>query len=168
MGSDWYSFISTTAAAIPVPKDALQHPFDLKGFKLMTVGHEHYNKKLDKFGYEYHGAMICLADTEWVATSAEVIGPYYIEYHQAECKRMEHLDAFMPADTKDRLVKAFETYTGRMPDVVPGFWTVSASSYHFVELHTTWSLEAEDSIVDGDDCGRLRFSVQRGADGRDA
>ncbi|KAF9382749.1 hypothetical protein CPB97_006978 [Podila verticillata] len=111
-----------TAAAIPVPKNALQKPFDLQGFKLMTVLHEHYDDELEDFHDEYHGAMICLADTELLPTSVEVIGPYEIENHQAECKRMKHLDALMPADTSDRLVSAFEMYTGCKPDVVPGFW----------------------------------------------
>ncbi|KAF9083090.1 hypothetical protein BGX29_003395, partial [Mortierella sp. GBA35] len=123
MGADWYTFTSITAAAIPVPKEALQRPFDLQGSRLMTFQHERYDDELKEFGNEYHGAMICLADTELIPTSVEVIGPYEIENHQAECKRMKHLDAFMPADTRDRLVSAFETYTGRKPDVVPGFWT---------------------------------------------
>ncbi|KAF9308973.1 hypothetical protein BG003_010363 [Podila horticola] len=128
MGSDWYNFISITAAAIPVPKEALQQPFDLQGFKLMTVLHEHYDDEIEEFHDEYHGAMICLADTEPLPTSVVVIGPYNIENEKAECKRMRHLDTFMPADTRDRLVSAFETYTGRKPDVVPGFWTLSATS----------------------------------------
>ncbi|KAF9310363.1 hypothetical protein BG006_004835, partial [Podila minutissima] len=61
---DWYSFTSITAAAIPVPKEALQQPFDLHGFELMTVMHEHYDDDLEDFRKEYHGTMICLADTE--------------------------------------------------------------------------------------------------------
>ncbi|KAG0008791.1 hypothetical protein BGZ82_004424 [Podila clonocystis] len=165
MGADWYQFISITAAAIPVPKEALQQPFDLQGFKLMTIMHEHYDD--EKFVDEYHGAMICLADTELLPTSVEVIGPYEIINHEVECKRMNHLDAFMPADTRDRLVSAYEEYTGRKPDDVPGFWTVCATSEYFVELHVTWSLGAQDSIVGGD-CRRLGFSVRRDADGRDA
>ncbi|KAG0348535.1 hypothetical protein BG005_011485 [Podila minutissima] len=167
MGADWYSFISITSAAIPVPKEALQQPFDLQGFKLMTVLHERYDDELKGFRDEYHSAMICLADTELLPTSVEVIGPYGIKNHQAECKRMEHLDAFMPADTRDRLVSAFETYTGHKPDVVPGFWTLSASSKYLLDLHTTWSLGAQESIV-GRHCDRLCFSVQQDADGSDA
>lgn len=167
MGSDWYTFISITAAAIPVPKEALEQPFNLQGFKLMTVLHEHYDDKLDDFRDEYHGAMICLADTKLRPSSVEVIGPYEITEHQADCKRMKHLDAFMPADTRDKLVNAFETYTGRRPDVVPGFWTVSATSSHRVELHRTWSLMAQKRIA-GEDCRSFCFSVQRDADGSDA
>ncbi|KAF9142380.1 hypothetical protein BG015_000944 [Linnemannia schmuckeri] len=164
MGADCYTFISITAAAIPVPKEALQRPFDLQGFKLMTVQHECYNDELEEFSNEYHGAMICLEDTELFRTSIEVIGPYEIRDHQAECKRMEHLDAFMPADTRDRLANAFEAYTGRKPEVVPGFWTLSATEWYFVDLHTTWSLEAQDSIV-GKNCERFCFSVWQDTDG---
>ncbi|KAG0248998.1 hypothetical protein BGZ95_007748, partial [Linnemannia exigua] len=64
--------------------------------------------------------MICLANTELHPTQIEVIGPYEIEHHQAEYKRMKHLDAFMPADIKDKLISAFETYTGLKPDDLPG------------------------------------------------
>lgn len=167
MGADWYFFTSITAAAVPVPKEALQQPFDLQDFKLMTVLHEHYDDNLDDFCDEYHGALICLADTELLPISVEVIGPYEIENHEAGCKRMKHLDAFMPAATRERLASAFETYTGRKPDVMPGFWTVSATSEHLVELHTTWSLGAQDTIV-GEDCDRLCFSVQRDANESDA
>ncbi|KAG0310263.1 hypothetical protein BG000_007126, partial [Podila horticola] len=129
--------------------------------------HEHYDDEIEDFHDEYHGAMICLEDTELLPTLVEVIGPYEIENHQAECKRMRHLDAFMPADTRDRLVSAFETYTGRKPDVVPGFWTVSATSKYLLDLHTTWSLGPQESIV-GEDCRRFCFSVQRDDDGSDA
>ncbi|KAF9544504.1 hypothetical protein EC957_011900 [Mortierella hygrophila] len=122
MGADWYDFVSMTAAAIPVPKEALQQPFKLRGFKLMTFMHEHYDDELEEHHNEYHGAMICLAGTELLLSSVEVIGPYNIEEHKASCKRMKHLDAFMPAGTRERLVNAFEKYTGRKPDVVPGFW----------------------------------------------
>ncbi|KAG0096581.1 hypothetical protein BGZ93_004309 [Podila epicladia] len=162
MGADWYTFASITAAAIPVPIEALQQPFDLQGFKLMTVLHEQYDDEDEDFHDEYHGAMICLADTELDPSSVEVIGPYEITSHEAECKRMKHLDAFMPADTKDRLVRAFEMYTGRMPDDVPGFWTVSTSSKHCMEIHTTWSLGAQESIA-GRDCDRFGFTVRRDA-----
>ncbi|KAF9367832.1 hypothetical protein CPB97_005274 [Podila verticillata] len=167
MGSDWYTFTSITVAAIPVPKNALQKPFDLQGFKLMTVLHEHYDDELENLHDEYHGAMICLADTELLPTLVKIIGPYEIMDHKAEYKRMKHLDAFMPADTSDRLVSAFEMYTGCKPDVVPGFWTVSATSDYLVDLHTTWSLGAQDSIVDGD-CYRFSFYVEQDADGSDA
>ncbi|KAF9324230.1 hypothetical protein BG006_000737 [Podila minutissima] len=108
----------------------------------MTVLHERYDDELKDFRDECHGAMICLADTELLLTSVKVIGSYGIKNHQAECKRMEHLYAFMTVDTRDRLVSAFETYTGHKPDVVPRFWTVSASSKYLLELHTTWSLGA--------------------------
>lgn len=165
MGADYYSFTTIPAAAIPVPKEALQQPFDLQGFKLMTVLREDDNKEPEKNGDEYHGAMICLADTELHSrVCIEVIGPYEIRFDQVECKRIKHLDAFMPADTRDRLVRAFETYTGRKPDVVPGFWTVSATCRHHVELHTTWSLGAKDSIIRGA-CDRFFFYVHRDVDG---
>ncbi|KAG0273439.1 hypothetical protein BGZ95_010747 [Linnemannia exigua] len=165
MGADWYSNISITAAAIPVPKEALQRPFDLQGFKLMTVQHEHYHDKFDEFCDEYHGAMICLADTELLPTLVEVLGPYEITDHQAECKRMKHLDAFMPKDTRDRLVGAFKTYTGRKPDAVPGFWTVSATSKYLVQLHATWTLGTQGSIAEKD-CN-FCFSLEQDDKGSD-
>ncbi|KAF8927395.1 hypothetical protein BGZ47_002165 [Haplosporangium gracile] len=167
MGAGSYDFVSITAAAIPVPKEALQRPFDLQGFKLMTVQVEHYDDETKDYGSEYHGALICLADTELAPTSIVVIGPYEIMHHQAECKRMKHLEAFMPAETRDRLASAFETYTGRKPDVVSGFWTVSASSSYSVDLWTTWSLEELDRIVDGRG-DRFCFIVERDADGSHA
>ncbi|KAG0305751.1 hypothetical protein BGZ97_000988 [Linnemannia gamsii] len=166
MGADWYTFVSTTAAAIPVPKEALQLPFDLQGFKLMTVQHNYYDEKRQGFGEEYLGAMICLENTELLLTSLEVMGPYEIKIHEAQCKRMKHLDAFMPADARDRLVSAFETYTGRKPHVVPGFWAMSVTCDYFVRLHTTWSLPPLDRIV-GEHCVRFGF-VQSDADGSDA
>ncbi|KAG0293288.1 hypothetical protein BGZ96_003054 [Linnemannia gamsii] len=165
MGADWYTFTTITAAAIPVPKEALQRPFDLQGFKLMTVLHEHYDNELGKHRYEYHGAMICVADTELHPLSVQVIGPYEIENHEARCMRMKHLDALMPADTRDGLLRAFETYTGSKPDVTPGVWAVGATSGYLVKLHTTWSLGAEDIIDDGN-CDSMCFSVQRDADDR--
>ncbi|KAG0011981.1 hypothetical protein BGZ81_001827 [Podila clonocystis] len=166
MGADWYTFASITAAAIPVPKEALQHPFDLQGFKLMTVLHGHYDAELRNFRPEYHGAMICLADTELLPTLLEVIGPYGIRTHKAAYKRTSYLDKFMSADTRERLVSAFEAYTGHKPDVEPGFWTASATSHYLVELHTTWSLGAQGSIV-GRDCESFGFFVQRDDDGSD-
>ncbi|KAG9064493.1 hypothetical protein KI688_003683 [Linnemannia hyalina] len=153
-------------AGIPVPKEALQQPFNLPGFKLLTVLHEHYNVNAELENITvYHGAMICLAETELHPTSVEVIGPYGIEEHKASCKRMKHLDAFMPADTKDRLASAFETYTGRKPDAVPGFWVVCATFEYLVELCTVWSLGTYDSIVDGDNCHNVCFTVEEDADG---
>ncbi|KAF8927443.1 hypothetical protein BGZ47_002157 [Haplosporangium gracile] len=116
----------------------------------MTFQDEYYDDELNEFVEEYRGAMICLADTELAFISVEVIGPYEIKNQKAECKRMEHLDAFMPAETRNRLTGAFETYTGHKPDVVSGFWTVSATSSYYVNLHTTWSLEKQDSTVDED------------------
>ncbi|KAF9537760.1 hypothetical protein EC957_007691 [Mortierella hygrophila] len=151
MGADWYTFVSMTAAAIPVPKEALLQPFNLPGFKLMTFMHEHYDKKLDEDYNEYHGALICLADTELLFSSLYVLGPYEIPEYQASCKRMKHLDAFMPAGTKDRLVSAFETYTGRKSNVVPGFWVVGATSK-----------------IDAGDCEQFFFAVGQDADGSDA
>ncbi|KAF9990026.1 hypothetical protein BGZ75_004014 [Mortierella antarctica] len=166
MGSDWYNFVSTTAAAIPVPKDALQQPFDMQGFKLMTSMHEHYDENLD-LSYEYHGALICLEDTELTFTSLEVIGPYEITETPSECKRMKHLDALMPADTREKLTGAFEKYTGHKPDVVPGFWTVSAVSKWSVQLHTTWCLGDKGSIVAGQgfggSCEEYSFTVDQDA-----
>ncbi|KAG0375464.1 hypothetical protein BGX24_009053 [Mortierella sp. AD032] len=162
MGADWYNFYSVTVAAIPVPKGVAA-----PGFKLMTIMHQHYDIKLQYRRDEYHGAMICLADTGLHPKSVEVIGPYEIERHKVECMRMKHLDAFMPVDAKDKLASAFETYTGRKPDVVPGFWTTCATSTYLMDLHTTWSLGIQDSIV-GKDCGRLRFSMHPDADDSDA
>ncbi|KAF9947107.1 hypothetical protein BGZ72_010856 [Mortierella alpina] len=160
MGSDWYTFSSTTAAAIPVPKDALQQPFDLPGFKLMTVHHEHYDKKRG-LSYEYHGAMICLAETELCFVSFEVIGPYEIPKYESRCKRMKHLDAFMPADTREQLVGAFKKYTGREPEFEPGFWTMTCvAGEYYVGLHTTWSLGENDTIHDGS-CDEFSFSVDK-------
>jgi len=153
MGSDWYSFICITAAGIPIPKDALKQPFELQGFKLITVQHEHYDEEL----HEYHGAMICLASTELIPTPVDIIGPYEIVHHQARCWRVGHLDVFMPSDTKDRLVNAFETYTGRKPAVVPGFWSISASSSDLMDLHTTWSLG--EGVILGKDCKDMKFNV---------
>ncbi|KAG0085134.1 hypothetical protein BGZ93_004214 [Podila epicladia] len=145
----------------------MQQPFNMQGFMLMTLQHEGYDGELENFRDEYHGAMICLADTKLLPTLVEVIGPYGIENHQAECKRMEHLHAFMSADTRDRLVSAFKMYTGCKPDVVPGFWTVSATSKYLVGLYATSSMGAHDSIV-GSHCGGLCFSVQQDVDGSDA
>src|SRR5690242_16733688 len=102
MGIDFqYTFNSTTAAAIPVPKEALRQPFDLQGFKLMTVMHETYDIMLDEDRDEYHGAMICLADTELLPLSIRVSSSSEIRDHEARCMRMKNLDAFMPADTRD-------------------------------------------------------------------
>ncbi|KAG0043435.1 hypothetical protein BGZ83_011410 [Gryganskiella cystojenkinii] len=168
MGADWYTFISITAAAIPVPKEALHQPFDLQGFKLMTVQNEHYDDESNTCVNEFYGAMICLADTELVPTSIQVIGPYETTEHKTTCARMKHLDALMPADTRDKLASAFERYTGRELDVVPGFWTVIASSKYGLDLHTTWSLEAEGRIADKDHCDEFCFSVLRDADDDDA
>ncbi|KAF9349096.1 hypothetical protein BGX34_002057 [Mortierella sp. NVP85] len=156
MGADWYSFTCITAAGIPVPKEALQQPFEMQGFKLITVQHEHYNEEEDNYD-EYHGAMICLASTELISTPVDVIGPYEIERHGVRCWRVGYLDAFMPADTKDRLVNAFETYTGRKPAVVPGFWTISSSSSYLMGLHTTWSLGGGRIL--GKSCEHIDFSV---------
>ena len=167
MGADWYSFTSITVAAIPVPKEALQQPFDLHGFNMMTVHHECYDRELDEWCLEYHGAMICLADTEWIPTSIDVIGPYEITDRRVECKRMKHLDVFMPADTRDRLISAFETYTGRKPDDVPGFWTMSTTNWYLVDLHTTWSLGAGNRIASGD-CDGFCFLLEWDADGSHA
>ncbi|KAK3846622.1 MAG: hypothetical protein J3R72DRAFT_486437 [Linnemannia gamsii] len=166
MGADSYLFTSTTAAAIPVPKEALQRPFDLHGFKLMTVKHGSFD---NKFRNEYYGAMICLADTELCLISTEVLGPYEIPYCEVACKRMKHLDALMPTDTRDRLVSAFETYTGRKADVMPGFWAVSDTSSYCsnLELHSTWSLDTQDRIA-GKNCDRFGFYVVLDADGSDA
>ncbi|KAF9349093.1 hypothetical protein BGX34_002054 [Mortierella sp. NVP85] len=158
MVSDWYDFTCITAAGIPVPKEALQRPFEMQGFKLITVQHEHYDKEEDEYHDNYHGAMICLASTELIHTPVEVIGGIYeIQHHQVICWRVGYLDVFMPADTKDSLVNAFETYTGRKPAVVPGFWTISASSSYFMDLHTTWSLGGGRIL--GEDCEYLNFSV---------
>lgn len=166
MGADWYHFKSTTVAAIPVPKDALQQPFDLQGFKLMTVGHEHYDEDLEDIRAEYHGALICVAETELHSISLEALGPYEIEEKVSGCKRMRHLDGFMPADTREKLRDAFETYTGHKPDVAPGFWIVSSVCDDF-ELHTTWSLPDDASIVGGHEfggrCERFSFSVNQDA-----
>ncbi|KAF9908684.1 hypothetical protein EC991_009612 [Linnemannia zychae] len=158
MGSDWYDFFSATAAAIPVPKEALRKPFKLRGFKLMTVHHECFDEELQKHFIEYHDAMICLRDTPMPTPSIEVIGPYEIREHKVVCARMKHLDTFMPADTRDRLINAFEAYTGHKPDVVPGFWTLSSTDSSSVELGTTWSLG--DYRIASGDCGELFFSVQ--------
>ncbi|KAF9161596.1 hypothetical protein DFQ26_004391 [Actinomortierella ambigua] len=161
MGADWYTFISTAAAAIPVPKEALLQPFYLPGFKLMTVRHEREDAKLEMCFNEYHGALICLEDTVMLPTMVYVLGPYEIRENQVVCKRMEHLDAFMPAETRDRLVNAFETYTGRKPDVVPGFWVVSASDDYFVKLQSTWSLGKHGKIVGNEGCDNFSFSVAK-------
>ncbi|KAG9064473.1 hypothetical protein KI688_003663 [Linnemannia hyalina] len=163
MGADWYNFVSMTAAAIPVPKEALQQPFNLPGFKLMTFMHEHYDNKLKEDYNEYHGAIICLADTELLFSSVYVIGPYEIPLYQASCKRMKHLDALMPAGIRESLVSAFEKYTGRKPDVVPGFWTIGATSEYDVQLHMTWSLGTDERIYDGD-CDTFCFTVKQDAD----
>ncbi|KAK3821133.1 MAG: hypothetical protein J3Q66DRAFT_332687 [Benniella sp.] len=157
MGADWYDFICYTVAGIPVPKEALLQPFELQGFKLITVHHEHDDEEQDECRDEYHGAMICLASTELIPSPIEAIGSYEIERYEVRCWRVRHLDVFMPADTKESLVKAFETYTGRKPAVVPGFWSLSASSEYFIKIHTTWSL-GEGSIL-GKDCDYLCYSV---------
>ncbi|CAO3572808.1 unnamed protein product [Mortierella alpina] len=163
MGADWYDFFSTTAAAIPVPKDALQQPFDLQGLKLMTVMHDHYDEDLEESHQEYHGAMICVADTELYCVSVEAMGPYETTTRLSGCQRMKHLDGFMTAETRERLIGAFETYTGHKPDVKPGFWTLSATAKHHVNLHTTWSLKDKERIVDGHafdgSCEDFSFSV---------
>ncbi|KAG9064486.1 hypothetical protein KI688_003676 [Linnemannia hyalina] len=146
MGADWYNFVSMTAAAIPVPKEALQQPFNLPGFKLMTFMHEHYDNKLKEDYNEYHGAIICLADTELLFSSVYVIGPYEIPLYQASCKRMKHLDALMPAGIRESLVSAFEKYTGRKPDVVPGFWTIGATSEYDMEGSMTETVTSSSSL----------------------
>ncbi|KAF9575255.1 hypothetical protein EC968_003896 [Mortierella alpina] len=169
MGADWYHFFSTTVAAIPVPKDALQQPFDLQGFKLMTISHDHYDQDLDVCSneyHEYHGAMICLADTQLShSVELKVIGPYQIEEEPVASKRMKHLDGFMPAYTRESLIGAFERYTGHKPDVVPGFWTVSSACKYAVKLHTTWSLGDDESIVGGHafdgECENFSFHVSQ-------
>ncbi|KAF9908686.1 hypothetical protein EC991_009614 [Linnemannia zychae] len=158
MGADWYTFFSITSAAIPVPKEALQKPFDLQGFNLMTVHHECYDEELEDYFIEYHGAMICLGDTDMPTPSIEATGPYEITDHEVVCTRMKHLDRLMSADIRDGLISAFETYTGDKPDVVPGFWTLSSTKPRFVELYTTWSLE-DNRIVSGN-CDGFFFSVQ--------
>ncbi|KAG9064479.1 hypothetical protein KI688_003669 [Linnemannia hyalina] len=164
----WYEFGSMTAAAIPVPKEALQQPFNLPGFKLMTFMHEHYEREPEEELYnEYHGAIICLADTELLFSTVYAIGPYTIPRYQASCKSMKHLDAFMPAGTREILVSAFEKYTGRKPDVVPGFWAIGSTSQYRVQLHTTWSLGTDERIDDGD-CDTFGFAVEQDADGSDA
>ncbi|GJJ78338.1 hypothetical protein EMPS_10697 [Entomortierella parvispora] len=165
MGSDWYTFCSTTAAAIPVPKEALKQPFDLPGFKLMTIVRETQDE-YRKYEYnEYHGALICLEETELIVSSVEVIGPYEITSHQVESKRMTHLDAFMPEDVRKRLTSACEAYLGRQPDDVPGFWNVSSTKSYFVELHSTWSLGAMDTVAGEDsDLERFCYSVDRSGD----
>ncbi|KAG0270680.1 hypothetical protein DFQ27_000030 [Actinomortierella ambigua] len=167
MGADWYSFATTTAAAIPVPKEALLQPFHLPGFKLMTVRQQSYDRELKVWFNEYHGALICLEDTMLPARWIEVIGPYEITRHQVECRRIRHLDAFMPAETRDRLVNAFETYTGRKPDVVPAFWAVSATRDYLVKLQSTWSLGEDGRIVGTEKCDKLHFSVVQDADVKD-
>lgn len=167
MGADWYTFTSITVAAIPVPIETLKQPFDLQGFKLLTVQLELYDNKREDVINECHGAMICLADTELLPISVMAIGPYEIEVYTAVCKRMKHLDAFMPAAIRDSLATAFETYTGCKPDVVPGFWTVSATTDYVMDLHATWSLEAQNSIVGGD-CRYFSFSVRQDDDDSNA
>ncbi|KAG0253419.1 hypothetical protein DFQ27_007420 [Actinomortierella ambigua] len=162
MGAD-----CTAAAAIPVPKEALLQPFHLPGFKLMTVRHEREDVKLEMCFNEYLGAFICVEDTVMLRTMANVIGPYEIEEHKVVCRKMKHLDAFMPAETRDRLASAFETYTGRKPDVEPGFWVVSASDGYFVKLQSTWSLGEDERIVDTEECDNISFSVVQDADDGD-
>ncbi|KAF9908687.1 hypothetical protein EC991_009615 [Linnemannia zychae] len=159
MGADWYTFFSITAVAIPVPKEALQKPFDLQGFKLITIHHEHEDYKLRKSYNEYHGAMICLEDTDMCTSSIEVIGPNEIRRHRAVCTRMKHLDTLMSADIRDSLISAFEAYTGDKPDVVPGLWTLNSTNPTFVELHKTWTLKAQEKIASGD-CIEFFFSMQ--------
>ncbi|KAG0253418.1 hypothetical protein DFQ27_007419 [Actinomortierella ambigua] len=166
MGADWYSFTTTAAAAIPVPKEALLQPFHLPGFKLMTVRHDEYDERLEVCFNEYYGALICLENTTLPPGSMDVIGPYQITRHKAQCTRVKHLDEFMPAETRDRLVNAFETYTGRKPDVVPGFWVVSASSDYSVGLKLTWSLGENERIV-GTESDDFQFSVVQDADDGD-
>ncbi|KAF9161593.1 hypothetical protein DFQ26_004388 [Actinomortierella ambigua] len=164
MGADWYSFTTNAAAAIPVPKEALLQPFHLPGFKLMTVLREGYDERLDVCFNEYLGALICLEDTMLPAEWIGVIGPYEITENKVECWRIKHLDAFMPAETRDRLVNAFETYTGRKPDAVPGFWVVSATCRHHVELQSTWSLGEDGRIVGTEECEYFCYSVVLDAD----
>lgn len=148
MGADWYTFSSYTAVAIPVPKEALRKLFDIPGFKLMTIEALHYDS--DNGGREYnqcHGALICLSETQLFPTSVKVIGPYVIEHHEATCERLQHLDVLMTGEIKRQLLDAFETYTGRQSENMPGFWTVCATRDDFVGLQTTWSLEVTATIV---------------------
>ncbi|KAG0264102.1 hypothetical protein BGZ95_003654 [Linnemannia exigua] len=134
----------------------------------MTVMHEHYDRGLNCFRDEYHGALICLADTELCFISASVTGPYEIREHQAGCKRMKHLDAFMPAATRDKLISAFEMYTGHKPDVVPGFWTVIDTCHSSnLDLYSTWSLGTQDSIA-GENCDSFGFGMLPDSDDSDA
>jgi len=167
MGAASYTLSCYTVSAIPVPKGALQKPFDLQGFKLMTIADiMKYDEKSEDENPEYHGALICLPNTQPFLTSVDVIGPYEITNHKAECRRVVHLDTFMPADARGRLMSAFETYTGRKSEDVPGFWTVCASGSVFVQLHTTWSLGATGRIVNKnlEDEDFFCYGVARGDD----
>ncbi|KAF9968339.1 hypothetical protein BGZ73_000142 [Actinomortierella ambigua] len=151
MGSDWYDFVCVTAVGIPVPKELLLQPFDLQGFKLLIAKNTFIDDKVKTLYDVCSGAMICLAETELDLRVIEVMGPYNIENHKGQCKRMKHLDSFLPADTGARLIQAYETYTGRKPDVEPGFWTVSATTSSALELLATWSPENRDVIADEDE-----------------
>ncbi|KAK3834475.1 MAG: hypothetical protein J3R72DRAFT_494543 [Linnemannia gamsii] len=120
-GADWYGFISITAAAIPVPKEALQRArLICRGFKPLTDLRELYDDKLDEFRDEYHGAMICLADTRLLPTGH---WPYEIKFEQTECKRMKHRMRLCQRGVGQRVR---DKYGGRKQDLVPGLWAVKS------------------------------------------
>ncbi|KAF9920709.1 hypothetical protein FBU30_009368 [Linnemannia zychae] len=158
MGYDYCTVSNITAIGIPVPIEALQKPFDLGGFKLMVVVHVHYNKERNLEYLEYHGAIICLEDTQLHYSSIDIVNAYDLTENYVNCKRMEHLDTYMPSNIRGILISAFESYTGHKPKVMPGFWSILASG-DYVELHTTWSLGADEVISDGS-CERFWFFIE--------
>ncbi|KAF9346460.1 hypothetical protein BGX26_002021 [Mortierella sp. AD094] len=142
MGADWYTFVSTTIIGIPIPKEALKSKFEKKGFKIMTIKNE----------TEYHGAFLCPKNTTIkTRASLDVMGPYEIETHYAQSKRMDHFNEYLPDDVKDALIKEYESFVGEEPEFAPGFWTVSCTHSYSFDLHSKWAMKSKEKLASEDD-----------------
>ncbi|KAG0003450.1 hypothetical protein BGZ80_006088 [Entomortierella chlamydospora] len=145
MGSDWYSFVSTTIIGIPIPKEALKSKFEKKGFSIMTIQNVVDEGEIE---IEYHGAFLCPEDTTIEnETSLEVIGPYIIEYAVAQSKKLDHLDKYLPNDLRDALIKEYESFVGKKPKFDPGFWVVSSTSSYNLDLHSEWAMGSNERVA---------------------
>ncbi|KAF9165302.1 hypothetical protein BGX21_001640 [Mortierella sp. AD011] len=159
MGSDWYSFVSTTIIGIPIPKDALKSKFEKKGFTIMAIK----NDVGGEVETEYHGAFLCPEDTTIKnETLLDVIGPYEIERTAAQSKRMDHLDKYLPNDLRDALIKEYESFVGKKPEFDPGFWVVSSTSSHNFDLHSEWAMGSNEGVAaESEDYDRFFYEVQQ-------
>ncbi|KAF8924664.1 hypothetical protein BGZ58_001577, partial [Dissophora ornata] len=126
--------------------EALKSEFEKEGFRIMTIKSEAFDEYDSEFT-EYHGAFLCLEDTVKIRTSLEVIGPYEIEGHVAQSKRIERFDKYLPDDVKDTLIKEYESFVGEKPEFAPGFWMVSCTSGYHIDLHSKWAMGSEDKLA---------------------